>query len=98
MKKASKQALEALALSLVPVELKPGKDGSFSYKSLLVGISTKKNEAGKRDLVLSLFNLPDCLKKKPAQELPNEQAPAEAAEITAEEAPEPEEPAPESES
>ena len=98
MKKASKLALAALALSLVPFELKPGKDGSFSYKSPLVGISTKKNEAGKRDLVLSLFNLPDCLKKKPAQELPNEQEPAEAAEITAEEAPEPEEPAPESES
>ena len=46
MKKASKLALAALALSLVPFELKPGKDGSFSYKSLLVGISTKKMRPG----------------------------------------------------
>ncbi|MGM9552775.1 MAG: hypothetical protein ACI3V2_00590 [Faecousia sp.] len=90
MKKASKIALGALALSLVPFELKKGKDGSFSYQSLLLGISSKKNEEGKRNLVLSLFNVPDCLKKKPAQEASEEQPEesAEAEETPAEEAPE----------
>ena len=82
----------------MPFELKNGKDGSFSYRSLLLSVSGNKTEEGKQHLVINLFNLPDCLKKKPAQELPNEQEPAEAAEITAEEAPEPEEPAAESES
>lgn len=67
MKRGSKFALAALALSLVPFELNPGKDGVFSYQSLLVGVSSRKNEEGKRNLVLNLFNLPDFLKKKPAE-------------------------------
>ena len=67
MNKFSKLALAALALSLVPFELKPGKDGEFSYRSLLVGVSGRKDGEGKRNLTISLFNLPDCLKKKTAK-------------------------------
>ena len=82
MKKSSKLALAALAVGLFPFDLKMGEDGKFSYQSLLVGISSKKREDGKRDLVLSLFNLPDSLKKKPtdAPEAAPEAAPAEAPE------------------
>ena len=89
MKKASKIVLGALALSLVPFELKKGKDGLFSYRSLLLGVSGSKTEEGKQHLDISLFNLPDCLKKKPAQEASEEQPeePAEAAETPVEEAP-----------
>ncbi len=79
MKKSSKLAL---AVGLLPFDLKMGKDGEFSYRSLLVGISSRKREDGKRDLVLSLFNQPDFLKKKPtkASEAASEAAPAEAPE------------------
>ncbi|MGM9564110.1 MAG: hypothetical protein ACI3VQ_08590 [Faecousia sp.] len=88
MKKASKIVLGALALSLVPFELKKGKDGSFSYRSLLLGVSGNKTEEGKQHLDISLFNVPDCLKKKPTQEASEEQPEesAEAAETPAEEA------------
>ena len=95
MKKASKIALGVLALSLVPFKLKKGKDGSFSYRSLLLGVSGSKTEEGKQHLNISLFNVPDCLLKKPAQEASEEQpeesaeaeVPAEEAETPAEEAP-----------
>ena len=66
MKKASKLALAALALSLVPFKLKRGKDGEFSYQSVLFGFSRSNVEGGKQNLTFSLFNLPDFLKKKTA--------------------------------
>lgn len=75
MKKASKLALAALALSLVPFELKAGKDEEFSYQSLLIGFSGSKNEDGKRDLTISLFNMPKFLKKKKTQEEQAEEIP-----------------------
>lgn len=84
MKKGSKCALAALALSLVPFELKPGKDGEFSFKSLLLGVSSRKNGEGKRDVTISLFNLPEFLQKKKAGEAPGPQPdPAPAAAETA---------------
>ena len=70
MKKGSKFALAALALSLVPFELKPGKDGEFSFKSLLLGVSSRKNGEGKRDVTISLFNLPEFLQKRKPAKLP----------------------------
>ena len=88
--KPSKLALAALVLSLVPFEVKRDKDGTFSYKSLLVGVSSRKKEDGKQDLVLSLFNLPDFLKKERAEAAADPQAgePAEpAAEPAAAESP-----------
>ena len=68
MKKGTKLALAALALSVTPFSVKVGKDGEFSCKSLLIGLSSRKTGEGKRTLTISLFNLPDFLKKKPGAE------------------------------
>lgn len=68
MKKSSKFALAVLALGLVPLELNSGKDGTFSYQSLLVGITGRKKEDGSRDLDLTLFNLSHFMKKEPVEQ------------------------------
>lgn len=80
--KTSKLVLAALALGLVPYEVETGKDGEFTYKSLLVNLSSKKDAEGKMNLEINLFNVPDFLKKTPKGEAAEAEAPA------AEEAPE----------
>ena len=89
-----KLVMAALAVSLVPYELKKGKDGSFSYKSLLLNVDSGKDEAGEKKVAVSFFNKPDFMKKPAAEdaEAPVEEAPVEEAPV--EEAPEEENPAP----
>lgn len=99
-----KLVMAALAVSLVPYELKKGEDGSFSYKSLLLNVDSGKDEAGEKKVTVSFFNKPDFMKKPvsenegapveeaPVEEVPVEEAPVE--EAPAEEAPAEENPVP----
>ena len=82
-----KLVMAALAVSLVPYELKKGEDGSFSYKSLLLNVDSRKDEAGEKKVMVSFFNKPDFMKKPAAEdaEAPTEEAPVE--EVPVEEAP-----------
>ena len=82
-----KLVMAALAVSLVPYELKKGEDGSFSYKSLLLNVDSGKDEAGEKKVTVSFFNKPDFMKKPAAEdaEAPTEEAPVE--EVPVEEAP-----------
>ena len=82
-----KLVMAALAVSLVPYELKKGEDGSFSYKSLLLNVDSRKDEAGEKKVTVSFFNKPDFMKKPAAEdaEAPTEEAPVEEAPV--EEAP-----------
>ena len=97
-----KLVMAALAVSLVPYELRKKEDGSFYYKSLLLNVDSGKDEAGEKKVTVSFFNKPDFMKKAaPAEEAPVEEAPAEEApaeeapaEEPAEEAPAEENPAP----
>ena len=86
-----KLVMAALAVSLVPYELKKGEDGSFSYKSLLLDVESGKDEAGEKKVTVSFFNKPDFMKKPEAEEAPTEEAPVE--EVPVEEAPVDEAPA-----
>ena len=88
-----KLVMAALAVSLVPYELRKKEDGSFSYKSLLLNVDSGKDEAGEKKVTVSFFNKPDFMKKAPAEdaEAPTEEAPVE--EAPAEEAPAEEAPA-----
>ena len=98
-----KLALTALAVSLLPYEVKTDENGAFTYKSLLLGVKTKTDDEGKKAVELSFFNLPDFMKntapkaeEAPVEEAPVEEAPAEEApveEAPAEEAPVEEAPA-----
>lgn len=83
MKKSSKLALAALALGLVPFEVKSGEDGSFSYQSLLLGVRSEKKPGVETKLTVSLFNLPDFLKKTARKEPPQAEPEAPAADETA---------------
>ena len=76
-----KLVMAALAVSLVPYELKKGEDGSFSYKSLLLNVDSGKDEAGEKKVTVSFFNKPDFMKKPAAEdaEAPTEEAPVEEA-------------------
>ena len=87
-----KLALTALAVSLLPYEVKTDENGAFIYKSLLLGVKTKTDDEGKKAVELSFFNLPDFMKntapkaeEAPVEEAPVEEAPAEEAPV--EEAP-----------
>ena len=88
-----KLALTALAVSLLPYEVKTDENGAFTYKSLLLGVKTKTDDEGKKAVELSFFNLPDFMKNTTpaAEEVPAEEAPAK--EVPAEEAPAEEVPA-----
>ena len=88
-----KLVMAALAVSLVPYEVKKEENGTVSYKSLLLGVKAKKGEEGSRTVELSFFNKPDFMKKAPAEdaEAPAEEAPVEEAPV--EEAPAEETPA-----
>ena len=99
-----KLALTALAMSLLPYEVKPGeKKGDFSYKSLLLSVKTKTDDEGKKAVELSFFNPPEFMKntapkteeapveEEPVEETPVEEAPVEEAPV--EEAPVEEAPA-----
>ena len=98
-----KLALTALAVSLLPYEVKTDENGAFTYKSLLLGVKTKTDDEGKKAVELSFFNLPDFMKntapkaeEAPVEEAPVEEDPAEEApveEAPAEEAPVEEAPA-----
>ena len=87
-----KLVMAALAVSLVPYEVRKKEDGSFSYKSLLLNVESGKDEAGEKKVTVSFFNKPDFAKKPvsenegaPVEEVPVEEAPVE--EVPAEEAP-----------
>ena len=87
-----KLVMAALAVSLVPYEVRKKEDGSFSYKSLLLNVESGKDEAGEKKVTVSFFNKPDFVKKPvseneeaPVEEVPVEEAPVE--EVPAEEAP-----------
>lgn len=57
-----KLALTALAVGLLPYEVKKGEDGGISYKSLLVNVKAKKGDEGEHKVELSFFNVPDFIK------------------------------------
>ena len=82
-----KLVMAALAVGLVPYEVRKKEDGSFSYKSLLLNVESGKDEAGEKKVTVSFFNKPDFMKKAPAEdaEAPVEEAPVE--EVPVEEAP-----------
>ena len=85
-----KLVMAALAVSLVPYELRKKEDGSFSYKSLLLNVDSGKDEAGEKKVTIRFFDKPDFMKKTAAEEAPAEEAPAEEApaeEVPVEEAP-----------
>ena len=86
-----KLMMAALAVSLVPYEVRKKEDGSFSYKSLLLNVESGKDEAGEKKVTVSFFNKPDFMKKPEAEEAPTEEAPVE--EVPVEEAPVDEAPA-----
>ena len=46
-----KLVMAALAVSLVPYEVRKKEDGSFSYKSLLLNVESGKDEAGEKKLM-----------------------------------------------
>ena len=79
-----KLALTALAMGLLPFEVKRGDNGEFKYKSLLVGVDTRKDEDGKQVVELKFFNLPEFMKKTaPKAEAPEgEAAPEDEADVT----------------
>ena len=92
-----KLVMAALAVSLVPYELKKGEDGSFSYKSLLLNVDSGKDEAGEKKVTVSFFNKPDFMKKAEDAEAPTEEAPVEEVPVEVapvEEAPAEENPVP----
>ena len=82
-----KLVMAALAVSLVPYEVKKEENGTVSYKSLLLGVKTKKGEEGGRTVELSFFNKPNFMKNTASEdaETPTEEAPVEEAPV--EEAP-----------
>ena len=86
-----KLVMAALAVGLVPYEVRKKEDGSFSYKSLLLDVESGKDEAGEKKVTVSFFNKPDFMKKPEAEEAPTEEAPVE--EVPVEEAPVDEAPA-----
>ena len=57
-----KLALTALAVSLLPYEVKKDEDGGISYKSLLVNVKARKDDDGSHKVELSFFNKPDFVK------------------------------------
>lgn len=79
-----KLALTALAMGLLPFEVKRGDNGEFKYKSLLVGVDTRKDDDGKQVVELKFFNLPEFMKKTaPEAEAPEgEAAPEAEADVT----------------
>ena len=80
-----KLVMAALAVGLVPYEVKKEEDGTVSYKSLLLGVKAKRGEEGGRTVELSFFNKPDFMKKAEDAEAPTEETPVEEAPV--EEAP-----------
>ena len=76
-----KLALTALAVSLLPYEVKKDEDGGISYKSLLVNVKAKKGQEGERKVELSFFQKPDFVKDAAPD---GEAAPAQEAEAEAE--------------
>ena len=86
-----KLVMAALAVGLVPYEVKKEEDGTVSYKSLLLGVKAKRGEEGGRTVELSFFNKPDFMKKAEDAEAPTEETPVEEAPV--EEAPVEEAPA-----
>ena len=88
-----KLVMAALAVGLVPYEVRKKEDGSFSYKSLLLNVESGKDEVGEKKVTVSFFNKPDFAKKPVSEneETPVEEAPVE--EVPVEEAPVDEAPA-----
>ena len=78
-----KLVMAALAVSLVPYEVKKEENGTVSYKSLLLGVKTKKGEEGGRTVELSFFNKPNFMKNTASEdaETPTEEAPVEEAPV-----------------
>lgn len=90
-----KLALTALAVSLLPYEVKKDDDGGISYKSLLVNVKARKDDDGSHKVELSFFNKPDFVKsgepgvqaeaeadvtiRVSTEEIPAEEGPAENA-------------------
>ena len=90
-----KLALTALAVSLLPYEVKKDEDGGISYKSLLVNVKARKDDDGSHKVELSFFNKPDFVKsgepevqaeaeadvtiRVSTEEIPAEEVPAEDA-------------------
>ena len=81
-----KLVMAALAVSLVPYEVRKKEDGSFSYKSLLLNVESGKDEVGEKKVTVSFFNKPDFAKKPvseneetPVEEVPVEEAPVDEA-------------------
>ena len=62
-----KLALTALAVSLLPYEVKKDEDGGISYKSLLVNVKARKDDDGSHKVELSFFNKPDFVKSGEAE-------------------------------
>lgn len=57
-------ALGAVAVSLIPFQIKREENGDFDYRSLLLGVSKKTNEeTGDANLSLHFFNLPQFSRK-----------------------------------
>ena len=88
-----KLALTALAMGLLPFEVKRGDNGEFKYRSLLVGVDTRKDEDGKQVVELKFFNLPEFMKKTApetgeAPQEPEDQEPDVTITIQKEEIPE----------